>query len=88
VLLSYLIKWRYQPDHQCRSWTASIDEARRRVALIIEDSPSLASFPGDALADAYWFALNNRTINYLDNSDVPQTAPWSIEQILDPEFLP
>jgi hypothetical protein len=88
ILLVHLLKWRYQPDHQCPSWSASISEARRRIALTIEDSPSLASFPDEALAAAYRSALNDRTINYLDNSDLPQTCPWTAEQVLDPEFLP
>ncbi len=88
VLLTHLIKWRHQPDQQSRSWQASIDEARSRIARILEDSPSLASFPGEALADAYRSALNDRDINYLDSRDVPKTCPWTIDQVIDPEFLP
>ena len=88
VLLTHLIKWRHQPDHRSNSWQASIDEARSRIARILEDSPSLASFPGEALADAYRSALNDRAINYLDSRDVPKECPWSIEEILNPEFWP
>jgi hypothetical protein len=88
VLLIHLLKWRYQPDHQSKSWLASIDEARSRITDILEDSPSLKAYPGEALADAYRSARNDRTINYLDNSDVPQTCPWAIEEVLAAKFLP
>jgi Domain of unknown function DUF29 len=88
VILRYLIKWRHESDHQCPSWTASIDEARSRIAMIVEDSPSLRSYPAEALAGAYRSALNDRAINYLDSSDVPKECKWTIEQVLDPEFLP
>jgi hypothetical protein len=88
VLLSHLLKWRYQPNHQSNSWRASIDEARGRIALILEDSPSLKAYPGEALAKAYRSALNDRDINYLDSRDVPQDCPWEIEQVMDPDFLP
>ena len=87
-LLAWLLQWRYQPDHQCPRWRASIREARSRIALTIKDSPSLASFPGEALADAYRSALNDRDINYLDSRDVPTACPWSAEQVLDIEFWP
>jgi hypothetical protein len=88
VLLIHLLKWRYQPDHQCPSWSASIDEARNRIALTLEDSPSLAAFPGEALAAAYRSALNDRAINHLDTHHLPATCPWDIAQVLDPDFLP
>jgi Domain of unknown function DUF29 len=88
VLLVHLLKWRHQPDQQRKSWTASIDEARHRIALIIEDSPSLKAFPGEGLADAYESALRDRDINYLDSRDVPKACPWTIEQVLNADFLP
>jgi ribosomal protein L29 len=88
VLLVHLLKWRHQPDQQRKSWTASIDEARDRIARILKDSPSLRRFPDEALADAYQSALRDRDINYLDSRDVPKTCPWTAEQVLDTNFLP
>jgi hypothetical protein len=88
IALIHLIKWRYEPDHQSKSWTASIDEARSRIARIIKDSPSLKNHPGEALADAYRSALRDRDINYLDSRDVPKECPWTIDQVMDPEFMP
>jgi Domain of unknown function DUF29 len=88
VLLIHLLKWRYQSDHQSNSWRASIHEARYRIELILEDSPSLKAYPGEALAGSYRSALNDMTINYLDTQDMPQTCPWTIEQVLSDDFLP
>jgi hypothetical protein len=88
ILLIHLLKWRYQPDQQSKSWTASIDEARSRIARIVRDSPSLKAYPGEALADAYRFALLDRDINYLDSRAVPKVCPWAIEEVMDENFLP
>ncbi len=88
ILLIHLLKWFYQPDQQRKSWTASIDAARIRIARIVRDSPSLKAYPGEALADAYRFALLDRDINYLDSRDVPKVCPWTIQQVLDTDFLP
>jgi hypothetical protein len=88
ILLIHLLKWRYQPDHQSNSWRASIGEARSRIGLVIEDSPSLKAFPSEALAAAYRSALNDMTINYLDTQDAPKACPWTIEQVLGEDFLP
>ena len=65
---------------------ASIDEARSRIARIIKDSPSLESFPGEALADAYRSALRDRDINYLDTRDVPKDVPGRRNRSSTPNF--
>ena len=88
ILLIHLLKWRYQPEHRSDSWQSSIEEARYRIARIIKDSPSLQAYPGEALADAYRMAIINKAIRRLELLHLPQTCPWAVEQVLDPEFLP
>jgi hypothetical protein len=88
ILLIHLLKWRYQPEHRSDSWRSSIDEARYRIARIIDDSPSLNTYPGEAMADAYRMAIINKTIRRLELYHLPQECPWTIEQVLDPDFLP
>jgi len=40
-LMSHIIKWRTQPERRSRSWRATIRNARREIAEIQEDTPSL-----------------------------------------------
>src|ERR1700761_4990475 len=41
VLLMHLLKTRYQPEMQTRSWEASIRAQRRHIAKYLKQSPSL-----------------------------------------------
>jgi hypothetical protein len=87
VLLAHLIKWQYQPTGRCPSWRASIREARREIELVLEDSPSLRSFPAEAMAKAYHGGLATASdetgLPYL-----PAECPWTIEQVLQEDWLP
>ena len=87
-LLVLLMKWRYQPEWRSGSWEVSIDEARRRIERILEDSPSLRSYPGEVLSEAYGFAIRHKTIRALELLALPQACPWAIEDVLAEEFLP
>jgi hypothetical protein len=40
VVLTHLLKWKYQPSYRCGSWRGSIKEHRRRI------NKSLAQHPG------------------------------------------
>lgn len=40
-LMAHVIKWRSQPDKRSWSWRGSIDSARREIADIQEEAPSL-----------------------------------------------
>ena len=40
VLILHLLKWRYQPEKQSRSWKSSIREHRRRIEDLVINSPS------------------------------------------------
>ena len=53
VLLLHLLKWQFQPGHQCRSWQLSIREQRRKVTRHLAENPSLKGKLPAVLADAY-----------------------------------
>jgi len=52
-LLLYLLKWQYQPQRRSDSWLDSITDARTQIALAIEDSPSLRTYPAQQLEESY-----------------------------------
>lgn len=89
VLLAHLLKWEYQPERRCASWRLTINEQRRQLALILEDSPSLNARMPDFLAKAY----RNGQRAALDEtgflqSPFPVVCPYDLKQILDEQFWP
>ena len=43
ILLSHLLKWRYQPHLRSRSWEATIKEQRYSIQRLMQKNPSLKS---------------------------------------------
>lgn len=89
VLLMHLLKWQRQPDNRSRSWASTIRDQREAILDLIEESPSLAPYPASILAQCYPRArlkASEETTIYLDL--FPETCPYTIDQILDPGFLP
>lgn len=89
IVLEHLLKWRYQPRKRTESWSDSIDEHRDRVARIIADSPSLAGWPSEVLAVEYGRARRKALRDTkLPPSAIPFVCPFTVEQALDPDYLP
>ena len=87
VLCERLLKWAYQPDQRSGSWRGSIVEARERIADVIEESPSLAAYPGERLARSYAAGLA-KVAAETGIADLPAVCPWTVAQVLDREFWP
>lgn len=89
VVLLHLLKFQHQPTCRSNSWRASIREHRRRIRRALSDSPSLNPFlqriyPG-AYRDARALAADETG---LPNALFPTILPYTLEQVLDPDFLP
>lgn len=89
VLMMHLLKWHYQPALRGKSWQATIKEQRRQVIKLLADSPSLkAQLPAmllDVYEDAVLLAVAE---THLDESTFPSTCPFTVEQVLDPDYWP
>jgi hypothetical protein len=89
VVLLHLLKWQYRPDLRNSSWRSSIQTNRREVQLILEDSPSLKSYPLTVLDKAYAPVKREAASETeLPLATFPDTCPFSIAEILDDEFWP
>lgn len=89
VLLAHLLKWQFQPERRCTSWRLTINEQRRQLELLIEDSPSLRQRFPELLERAY----RNATRAALEEtgflrSPFPKQCAYSIEQIMDEGYWP
>jgi uncharacterized protein DUF29 len=92
LLVAHLLKWQFQPDKRGRhgrSWRSTIDEQRRQLKELTKEMPSLAPLLSRDLAHAHKTAviLASRETGRLQ-WDFPQTCPYSMEQIMDENWLP
>lgn len=89
VILVHLLKWQYQPEARSGSWKGSLREHRRRVNRDLDDSPSLRPYLQDSLADSYGNAREQAADETgLAIATFPEHNLYSVEEILNPQFLP
>lgn len=89
VVLKHLLKHQYQPRRRSRSWLASIAEHRRRLRNDLATSPSLRPYARECFAQCYEDARRQALIETgLAPDALPSARPYTLEQTLDPEFLP
>lgn len=88
-LLLHLLKWQYQPQRRSDSWLDSITDARTQIELAIADSPSLKSYPLDELTESYQRAKRKAAKQTgISISVFPENCPYSLELILNEDWLP
>lgn len=89
VLIAHLLKWRFQPQQRTNSWKATIVEQRTRIAKRLRQSPSLKAYPREVYLDEYPLArLSASGDTEIPEEGFPDECPFTIEQILDPDFYP
>jgi hypothetical protein len=87
ILLSHLLKWRFQPDRRGNSWRLTMLEQRRRARRIIARNPSLRPRLDDVLAEAYGDAvLIAERETELPGETFPPDCPWTFEEVMLAEF--
>ncbi|HLI79606.1 MAG TPA: DUF29 domain-containing protein [Candidatus Binataceae bacterium] len=92
VIVSHLLKLRYQPKKRSPSWLASITTRRTDVEALLAESPSLRRHVPALLVEAYPTARRVATfemeLSKQEQRLLPEICPFTPEQILDDEFLP
>ncbi len=86
-LLQHLLRWQFDLELRSRSWTATIRAQRDEIAAVLEDSPSLRPTVAAMLPRAFtngraWAAEETGLLN------LPTASPWTVEQVLSPDFIP
>ncbi len=89
ILLMHLLKWQYQAVKRSTSWRNTIAVQRIDVRELLEDSPSLRNEVLDRIETAYEKAkLAAEVETGIEKQNFPAACPFSLEQILDENFLP
>jgi Domain of unknown function DUF29 len=89
VVLKHLLKYQYQPRRRSRSWLSSIAEHRRRLRNDFATSPSLRPYAREHFEECYQDGRHQALIETgLAPDTLPSTPAYSLEQTLDPDFLP
>ena len=86
-LIAHLLKWKYQPDEQTTSWRLSIKDARLEIEHKINESPSLAKYLDEISKKSYQSAVNWASAE-TGIEDFPEELEFSLEQLLNKDFLP
>lgn len=89
ILLLHLLKYKYQPQKRTNSWRYSITEHRQRIRDSLETSPSLKPFLTEVVYKCYQDAIRLASDETgLSRSIFPEDCPFSLEEILDLDYLP
>jgi hypothetical protein len=87
LITHHLLKWRHQPALRSRSWQGTLHVQRRDLQSVLTDSPSLHPFAASVLAIAYSYGRHDAELE-TGLLNLPPDCPWSLDQVLDPDFLP
>jgi Domain of unknown function DUF29 len=89
VLLVHLLKYSAQPKRRSSSWLATIGEQRTQITTVIDDSPSLRSFPAAVLEQCYAEARSRAALETrLPESAFPEHCPFELALALGSGWLP
>jgi hypothetical protein len=97
ILLAHLLKWQFQldqlreqlPGFAGQGWRSTIIEQRVQMERQLEDQPSLRGYFPTAVIKAYPYAVKLACRETgLPASHFPGDCPFSLPQLLDPEFFP
>jgi hypothetical protein len=91
ILLSGLLRYQFTLDGKTHLCRVLIQGARREINMNLKENPTLKDKLPEILVEAYVSALNLFTISTnLDEKDLllPRECPYTLEQILNKDFLP
>jgi len=89
VLLVHLLKWAHQSAQRSGGWASTIIEQRARLLKRLQESPSLRGYPAEVLDEEYAIAREKAAAETgLRAATFPKSCPYTIDQVLDPDFLP
>ncbi len=80
VICEHLLKWRHNPRRRPQGWRNTLDEQRRQLEELFEDSPSLRGFAERALSAAFVNGSQDAERKAAPLGLPDHVCPWSLEQ--------
>lgn len=87
ILLTHLLKWRFQPALRGNVWRLTIKQQRQRTSRHLRDNPSLKANLDQAIDDAYG-AVAIRARRETGQDQFPPVCRFTFNQIIDDTFWP
>jgi hypothetical protein len=90
VLLTHLLKWKYQPERRGSSWESTIRTQRIAIDVRLKKTPSLKASIEDPdwWADPWADAVHGFYGETGLDIDLPDACPWSFDSIMDEKWRP
>jgi hypothetical protein len=92
MILVHLLKLEFSPAHDPRNkWIEEVLEFRAQAENRLEDTPSLRHYADELFAKAWPQArkIAQKSFEiYGENVQAPVECPYTLEQVLDSDFLP
>jgi len=89
ILIAHLLKTKYQPQRKSSRWNRTIIHQRTEIDVLLIGNKSLRNELPECFADAYPRARKNvHKETGLALSVFPVDCPWSLDEVLDPDWLP
>ena len=91
IIIEHLLKLEHSADVEPRAgWCESLDAQRVRLARAFVGSPSLRGHAADEVGDIYANAARkaSRGVRVAEAARIPATAPYTLDQLLDDDFIP
>jgi hypothetical protein len=83
-LMLHIIKWRAQPESRSKSWRTSINQARREIAEIQEEAPSLNRAVIEDMWERCFDAAREQAEAEMDRESSVEALTW--EDVFDTDY--
>jgi hypothetical protein len=92
TVVEHLLKLEYARgifrEYNARGWRVSVRSARRQIRKLLDESPSLRQQLEEMLVDAYEDGrIEALRDPGLSDDELPASSPWTVEQVMDDDFL-
>lgn len=94
IICNHLLKYKYAREYLndelcCSSWRSALGIARNKIVDQLQDSPSLQNYPAEELDICYQLAVDQvYQETKLPDDTLPKNCPWTVNQVLDQDWLP
>lgn len=86
-LMAHLLKWEYQPEMRCKSWSSTIYEQRSEIEDLLSDNPSMRSLVSENWAACFEKSVEDVLLEIgLYTITLPSICPWNEEEVLKTLF--